>query len=129
MQNKLLADKYPIHVLELGKNETTHEHLDDLLKAIEVRAEADPTVRLIATFDHRSHTKLIGGEIRPDILAAKNLIFCFGVKLLDPTMMAVRPRSIGFAELPDRFVISFLEAPMKPANEAMEAWVKGLRDA
>ena len=31
MQNKLLADKYPIHVLELGKNETAHEHLDDLL--------------------------------------------------------------------------------------------------
>ena len=30
MQNKLLADKYPIHVLELGKNETDHAHLDDL---------------------------------------------------------------------------------------------------
>jgi len=28
----------------------------------------------------------------------------------------------------DKFVVSFLEAPMKPANEAMEAWVKGLRD-
>ena len=129
MQNKLLADKYPIHVLELGKNETTHEHLDDLLKAIEVRAEADPTVRLIATFDHRSHTKLIGGEIRPDILAAKNLIFCFGVKLLDPVMMAVRPRSIGFAELPDRFVISFLEAPMPEANRKMIEWVTALRKA
>ncbi len=24
MQNKLLADKYPIHVLELGKDETDH---------------------------------------------------------------------------------------------------------
>jgi hypothetical protein len=127
MQNKLLADKYPIHVLELGKNETEHVHLDGLLKAIEAKAEADPTVRLIAVFDHLSHTQLIGGEIRPDILAAKNLIFCFGVKLLDPTMMAVRPRSIGFAELPDRYVVSFLEAPMPEANRKMTEWVMSLR--
>ncbi len=127
MQNKLLADKYPIHVLELAKNETEHVHLDDLLQAIEARAKADPTVCLIATFDHLSHTRQIGGEIRPDILAAKNLIFCFGVKLLDPTMMAVRPRSIGFAELPDRFVVSFLEAPMPEANRKMIEWVSALR--
>jgi hypothetical protein len=86
-------------------------------------------VRLIATFDHLSHTRQIGGEIRPDILAAKNLIFCFGVKLLDPTMMAVRPRSIGFAELPDRFVVSFLEAPMPEANRKMIEWVSALRKA
>ncbi len=86
-------------------------------------------MRLIATFDHLAHTQRIGGEIRPDILAAKNLIFCFGVKLLDPTMMAVRPRSIGFAELPDRFVISFLEAPMPEANRKMTEWVTALRKA
>ncbi len=127
MQNKLLAEKYPIHVLELGKNETEHAHLDELLKAVEAKAEADPTVRLIAVFDHLSHTQLIGGEVRPDILAAKNLIFCFGVKLLDPTMMAVRPRSIGFAELPDRYVVSFLEAPMPEANGKMIEWVTSLR--
>ena len=50
MQNKLLADKYPIHVLELGKDETDHVHLDDLLKAIEARAAAGaarrPTLKL-----------------------------------------------------------------------------------
>ncbi|WP_414718902.1 DUF6858 family protein [Sulfuricella sp.] len=40
----------------------------------------------------------------------------------------MRPRSIGVADLADRFVVSFLEAPMKPANESMKAWVKGLRN-
>jgi hypothetical protein len=25
-------------------------------------------------------------------------------------------------------VVSFMEAPMQPANEAMEAWAKGLRN-
>lgn len=127
MQNRLLADKYPIHLLELEKSETPYEHLDELLRAIEAKAEVDPTVRLIAIFDHHAHTTLIGGEIRPDILAAKNLIFCFGTKLPDPAMLAVRPRSIGIAELPDRFVISFLEAPMPEANRKMTEWVLDLR--
>ena len=129
MKNKLLADKYPIHVLELEKNETPHAHLDELLRAIEARAEVDPGVAMIAIFDHFAHTKLLGGEVRPDILAAKNLIFCFGTKLPDPAMLAVRPRSIGIAELPDRFVISFLEAPMPEANRKMTEWVLGLRNA
>ncbi len=29
----------------------------------------------------------------------------------------------------DKFVISFMEDPMQPANEAMEAWTLALRDA
>jgi hypothetical protein len=66
---------------------------------------------------------------RPDIVAAVDLIFCFGFALPDPQVLAVRPRSIGVADLGDRFVISFMEAPMKPANESMEAWVRGLRKA
>lgn len=42
--------------------------------------------------------------------------------------MAVRPRSIGVVDLGDRFVVTFMEAPMPPANEAMEAWAKSLRN-
>jgi hypothetical protein len=38
--------------------------------------------------------------------------------------MAVRPRSIGVVEKADRFVITFLEAPMPLANAAMDGWVK-----
>jgi len=129
MKNRLLADKYPIHVLELEKGETPLATLDEVLRALEERAAADATVKLIAVFDHLEHTRSIDGEIRPDILGAKNLVFCFGVKLPDPAMLAVRPRSIGVAELPDRFVISFLEAPMPDANRKMTEWVLGLRRA
>ena len=42
--------------------------------------------------------------------------------------MAVRPRSIGVVDQGDRFVISFLEAPMRLANNAMDAWVKAIAD-
>ena len=27
----------------------------------------------------------------------------------------------------DKFIISFMEAPMQPANQSMEAWTLGLR--
>ena len=66
------------------------------------------------------------GEINPEILDVRDVVFCFGQKLPTPQMLAIRPRSIGVAEMADKFVISFLETPMPHANEAMEAWVKGL---
>ena len=39
----------------------------------------------------------------------------------------MRPRSIGVADIGTKFGVSFLEAPMKPANDTMVSWVKGLR--
>ena len=61
--------------------------------------------------------------------AAVDIIFCFGFAIPTPQMLAVRPRSIGIADMGDKFVISFLEAPMQPANQAMEAWTIALRNA
>lgn len=49
------------------------------------------------------------------------------VALPGPEALALRPRSIGVAELADKFVISFLEAPMPVANTAMEQWAHDLR--
>ena len=66
------------------------------------------------------------GKVAEGILAAKNIICCFGKVLPKPEVLAVRPRSIGVAEYKDRFVISFMEAPNPDANKAMESWVKGL---
>ena len=34
---------------------------------------------------------------------------------------------IGIADMGEKFVISFMEAPMQPANEAMERWTRELR--
>jgi hypothetical protein len=42
--------------------------------------------------------------------------------------MATRPKSIGVVELADRFVITFLEAPMPMANSIMESWVMSIGD-
>ncbi|WP_028488825.1 DUF6858 family protein [Thiothrix lacustris] len=128
MKQTMLMEKYPIYTLEIGKDEIAHKTMDAILDYFLAKIDAHPIAQRIALFDHYAHTKALGdkGEINPEILDARDVVFCFGQKLPTPQMLAIRPRSIGVAEMADKFVISFLETPMPHANEAMEAWVKGL---
>lgn len=128
MKQTMLMEKYPIYTIEIGKDEITHNTMDAIMGYFQAKIEAHPIAQFIALFDHYAHTKALGdkGEMHPDILDARDIVFCFGQKLPTPQMLAIRPRSIGVAELADKFVISFLETPMPHANEAMESWTKGL---
>jgi len=129
MQQKTFQEKYPVFELTLPKSETSKQNVEEIIADLRAKIEAHPVVRYIGEFDHYAHTSsLPDGEIAEDIIAAKNIIFCFGIKLPEPTVMAVRPRSIGVTEYKDRFVINFLEPPMPMATEAMENWVKSLKD-
>ena len=127
MKQTLLQEKYPVFVAEIGKDDTDCNNVDDVVTYLKAKIAENEKVQFIGVFDHYAHTRNIGGEIAADIVGAVDVIFCFGFALPNPQVLAVRPRSIGVADLGSKFVISFLEAPMKPANEAMEAWVKGLR--
>lgn len=128
MKQTLLHEKYPVLISEIGKNETSCQSVDDVAAYFKAKIAENPRVQFIGVFDHYAHTKNIGGEIAPEIRGALDVMFCFGFALPNPQVLAVRPRSIGVADMGDKFVVSFLEAPMKPANEAMEAWVKGFRN-
>jgi hypothetical protein len=128
MKQMLLQEKYPVYAAEIAKAETTCKTVDDVVAYLKARIAENEKVQFIGVFDHYAHTTRIGGEINPGIHAAVDVIFCFGIALPNPQVLAVRPRSIGVADMGDRFVVSFMEAPMKPANDAMEAWVKGLRN-
>lgn len=128
MKHMLLQEKYPVFVLELGKNETSCKTVDDIAAKLKEQIVADRRVAWIAEFDHYAHTQQLGGEIAPEIKAAKNLVFCFGLALPNPNVLAVRPRSIGIVDCGEKFIVNFMEAPMKPANEAMESWAKALKD-
>jgi hypothetical protein len=87
-----------------------------------------PVINFISTFDQYAHTKsLENGVINPDILDAKNIIFCFGVELPTAEVMAVRPRSIGVCEKANSYIVNFLEAPNESANENMQNIVKSLK--
>ncbi len=127
MKQTLLQEKYPIFVAEIGKDETDCQTVEAVAAYLQARIAEKEKVVFIGIFDHYAHTRGLGGEIAPGIVGALDVMFCFGFALPNPQVLAVRPRSIGVADLGDKFVISFLEAPMKPANEAMEAWVRGLR--
>ena len=129
MKQTLLQEKYPIFVAEIGKNETTYQSVDELVTYYQARIAENPKVQFIGVFDHYAHTRKIEGPIVEGMTAAVDIIFCFGFAIPTPQMLAVRPRSIGIADMGDKFVISFLEAPMQPANQAMEAWTIALRNA
>lgn len=129
MKQTLLQEKYPIYVAEISKNETQYQSVTELASYYQARIAENEKVHFIGVFDHFAHTTRIGGNIADGIQAAIDVIFCFGFALPSPQMLAVRPRSIGIADMGDKFIISFMEAPMQPANEAMENWTKALRTA
>jgi Family of unknown function (DUF6858) len=129
VKQTLLQEKYPIYCLEIDRGETSYRTLDEIIDYLRGCIEAHSAACFIADFDHYAHTKsLPQGRIDEGILAARNLVFCFGIALPDPHALAVRPRSIGVAETTEGFLVTFMEAPMPVANSAMEEWAKGLRN-
>ena len=127
MKQTLFQEKYPVYTLEVAKEECRFADVDAILTHLRDCVEGHAVAQVIGEFDHYAHTSdLPEGEIAGDIRAAKHIVFCFGTHLPNPQVMAVRPRSIGVADLGDRFVVSFLEAPMPLANNAMEAWVRAI---
>jgi hypothetical protein len=128
MKQIMLQEKYPVAVAEIGKGETTCGSVDDVVEYLKNCIAENKKVQFFGIFDHYAHTQRIGGEIAPGIQAAVDVIFCFGFALPNPLVLAVRPRAIGVADMGDKFVVSYMEAPMPPANEAMAKWVEGLRN-
>lgn len=129
MEQTHFNEKYPVYEARIEKNETTARSCRDVIERLKADIEADKRTKFIGEFDHIAHTRDIGGDIAEGILAAQHVVFCFGLKLPNARVMAVRPRSIGVTEFDDHFIVNFLEPPMPMATEAMEAWVKALRDA
>ena len=129
MKQSLLQEQYPIFTLEVEKQETSFDSVDEIIDFLKECIVEHPVARYIAVFDHYGHTKeLQAGQIDDQILDAKNIVFCFGITLPSPQVMAVRPRSMGVVETTDGFIITFMEAPMPIANVAMEDWAKAVRN-
>ena len=127
----MIMEKYPVSSMDILKTETTFKSVDEILNYLKEKIDNHPVATYIATFDHYAHTKSLGdnGQINNDILDAKNIVCCFGKQLPNPVFLAVRPRSFGVAEMADKFVLSFMDAPNPQAHEAMSSWVKGIVNA
>jgi hypothetical protein len=126
MKQSMFMEKYPVFSLEISKGETQKSSAEEIAKFFEEKVTNHPKAVMVGTFDHYAHTKSLGGEIHGDIQAAINVVFCFGFVLPNPQMMAVRPRSIAIVDLGNHFLITFMEAPMKTANDTMETWAREL---
>ena len=124
MTQTTFMEKYPIYTMEINKSECAYADVDQIIGYLKEQISADPVAAYIAEFDHYAHTDALGGEINPQIRAAKMVVFCFGQKLPSPQMMAARPRSIGVADMGESFVFTFLEAPMSAINATIEGWIK-----
>jgi hypothetical protein len=128
MKKTQFMDKYPVYSLELQKSNIKQTNITEIIEYFKAKIQAHPIAKFIAVFDHYSHTKGLNGEINPSIIDAQNLIFCFGPAIPNTKILAVRPRSIGIAELEDKFVIEFIEAPKEKMQQTMEEWTKELEN-
>jgi len=129
MKAVTVLEKYPVYTIEIDKKKTTFQSIDEIFLYLREKIEAHPIATYIGEFDHYAHTvSLEVGEVSEEIKAAKNLLCCFGKLLPKPEVLAVRPRSIGVADMGTHFSISFMEAPNPDANKAMESWVKGIEN-
>lgn len=127
MKKTIFMDKYPVYSLELEKSEIKQQNVPQIIEYFKSKIDTHPIAKFIAIFDHYTHTKEIDGEINESILDAQNIIFCFGPAIPNTKILAARPRSIGVAELKDKFVIEFLEAPKEQLHDLMESWAKSLK--
>lgn len=127
MKKTIFMEKYPVFTLELEKAEIKQTTAKEIIEYFKEKIDAHPIAKFIATFDHYTHTKNIDGEIAPEIKDAQNIVFCFGAAIPNSKILAARPRSIGVAELEDKFVIEFIEAPAEHIHEIMETWAKSLK--
>ena len=127
MKEITVLEKYPVLTIEISKKETGYKNIDEIFTYLKTQIEAHPIATYIGEFDHYAHTTgLEDGKMSEAILDAKNIICCFGKVLPKPEVLAVRPRSIGVAEMNESFIVSFMEAPNPDANTSMKNWVEGI---
>lgn len=127
MHQETRTEHLPLIVVKIDKNETELSDADAVVAALKQQIEEHELATFIADFDHLSHTwSLPHGQADETLLAARNLVFCFGLTIPGPEILGLRPRSIGVGETRKQFILSFLESPMPVANSAVEAWINNL---
>jgi hypothetical protein len=128
MKQIQLLDKYPVYVEELAKADTNCVSADQVIARLREQVEGKVGATFIGVFDHYAHVqRQPEGKIADDIKDSKHVLFCLSNAIPNALVTAVRPRAISVVELEDRFVISYLEAPVEAPNQVMAGWIEALR--
>lgn len=128
MKEVKLMGEYPVYQTELPKSKTSCKTIDDVIAKLREMMDASGLTVFIAIYDDYGRTHAINGPIGEGIEGAKELLFCFGESLPFPEALALRPRSIGIADMGDHFFITFLKSPEVYAMADVVLWVKALAD-
>ena len=129
MKQIQLMERYPVFTKHILKEHSSFKSVDEIINYLHQKIESDPIAIYIGVFDHYSYTsRLEEHEIHESIVDAKNILCCFGDKLLIPELPAVRPRSFAVVLTKTDFVISFLQAPSPVANAKMVEWVEAIEN-
>lgn len=75
MKKSVFLETYPVCSMELDKSEVTFSHVNEIIEYFKEKIDTHKKATFIAIFDHYAHTKNLGGEINPEILDAKNIVF------------------------------------------------------
>jgi hypothetical protein len=127
MQKKQFKEIYSLYEIIYKKEELKQQSIEEIVADLKQMIIDHPVIAYIDIFDQYQQTQRVNGVINPAIKAAQNIIFCFGMELPTPEVLAVRPRSIGICELEDSYVINFMEAPNASANATMVEMIKALK--
>ena len=127
MKQVVKETAFPVYTIKMEKSECKFDTTDEIVTYLEEQVKSHKAAQYIATFNHLKHTsELPEGIVAGDIVAAYNVVFCFGFSLQDAEQLATRPRSLGICETDNCITIAFMEAPMPVANALMEAWARSL---
>lgn len=127
MKEEIFKEKYKVYSQTIEKDKLISSDIDEIIQHLKSIIDQHPVARFISVFDHMAHTKeLAEGQIDKAMLNARILLLCFGKVLDSPLILAVRPRSIGIAEMENEFVFSFMDAPKQELNNIMEKWIQSL---
>lgn len=129
MKEIKFMDKYPVFTKKILKTKTSYKSIDEIINYLRKNLQEHPIGVYIGIFNNYEYTSSLEvHEIAENILDSKNLMCCFGDKLNNPEIAAVRPRSFAIVLMKDCFVVSFLQAPSPVANATMIEWVEAIEN-
>lgn len=127
MQRITVEGRHPVWVEEIAKADTPWRDVDEIAAVLQARIHRHDGSAFIGVFDHYGLNLRIGEALPFAMQDAKAILFCPGTRLLNPVLLALCPCAVGVADMGNRFVISFPDAPLVSLTETLAQWVEYLR--
>jgi hypothetical protein len=129
MQRITMEGHYSVWVEEIAKADTPWRDVDEIAAVLQGCIHQQAGSAFIGVFDHYGLNLRVGEPLPMDMQDAKTILFCPSARLPDPVSLALFPCAIGVADMGNRFVISFPEAPDIYPAETLVQWIDDLRTA